>query len=226
MTTYPQNRYHPPKGACSIILVRHGQTMAADPNNPFELLDGHGNPPLTQLGHQQAAAVANALMADHLDALYVTNLQRTSQTAAPLCQARTELLPIVEPDLREVFLGDWEGGLHRMHIAQGHRAALRATARQDWGEFPGAETTESLTDRVVAALRKIASNHRDCQVVVFVHGGVIAAALAAATNSAPLAFRGAENGSISRLVVQGHKMTLRSFNEVAHLPRDDTGNLG
>ena len=50
-----------------------------------------------------------------------------------------------------------------------------------------------------------------------VHGGVIAAALALATKSPPFAFVGAENGSISRLVVQGDRMILRGFNEVSHL---------
>ena len=40
----------------------------------------------------------------------MTTLRRTHETAAPLA-ARLGLTPIVEPDLREVHLGEWEGEL-------------------------------------------------------------------------------------------------------------------
>ena len=52
---------------------------------------------------------------------------------------------------------------------------------------------------------------------VVVHGGVIGAALAVATGSPAFAFHGAENGSISRLVIQEDNMILRGFNGVSHL---------
>jgi probable phosphoglycerate mutase len=38
-----------------------------------------------------------------------------------------------------------------------------------------------------------------------------------ATGSPPFAFHGAENGSISRLVIHGEQMILRGFNDVSHL---------
>jgi probable phosphoglycerate mutase len=46
---------------------------------------------------------------------------------------------------------------------------------------------------------------------------VIAAAMAVASGAEPFAFRGAENGSISRLVVQGDRFTVRGFNDCMHL---------
>ena len=41
-------------------------------------------------------------------------VQRTHQTAAPLAK-HLGLEPILEADLREVYLGEWEGGALRKH---------------------------------------------------------------------------------------------------------------
>ena len=61
----------------------------------FALVDGHGDPPLDPIGHQQAERVAERLAGEDIAAIYVTSLQRTVQTAAPLA-ARLGLEPIVE----------------------------------------------------------------------------------------------------------------------------------
>ncbi|MGB1415501.1 MAG: histidine phosphatase family protein, partial [Paracoccaceae bacterium] len=87
----------------------------------------------------------------------------------------------------------------------------------EWGEIPNAETTEALHSRVRAGLMRIARAHPDQLVAVFVHGGVISAAMSIATGAKPFAFLGAANGSISRLVVDGDRMFVRGFNETSHL---------
>ena len=63
----------------------------------------------------------------------------------------------------------------------------------------------------------LASAHPDQLVAVFVHGGVIAAALSIATGAQPLTFLSAANGSNNRLVIHGGQMFVRSFNETSHL---------
>ncbi|MFC3118092.1 histidine phosphatase family protein [Jhaorihella thermophila] len=67
------------------------------------------------------------------------------------------------------------------------------------------------------ALFRMAARHADQRVAAFVHGGVIGAALSLATGARPFAFLGAANGSISRLVIHGTTMSLRSYNDCAHL---------
>ena len=67
------------------------------------------------------------------------------------------------------------------------------------------------------ALHGIAARHSDQTVAAVVHGGVIGMVLATATGAAPSAFIGAENGSISRLVITPDGYDLRGFNEVTHL---------
>jgi probable phosphoglycerate mutase len=199
-----------------VLLVRHGESAPARPDEPFPLLDGHGDPPLAPEGRLQAELLAARLAAERIDALYVTPLRRTGETAAPLA-ARLGLEPRVEPDLREVFLGEWEGGRYRQRIAEGDPLALRAFTEEEWGVIPGAETNAELRARVVPALGRIAARHPDQRVVVVAHGGVIGALLAAATGSRPWAFVGADNGSISHLVVTGDRWVLRRYNDTGHL---------
>ncbi|WP_146345606.1 histidine phosphatase family protein [Falsiphaeobacter marinintestinus] len=213
---YRQHVYQPPKGAADLLLIRHGESMPARPGVSFPMKDGHGDPALHPNGEAQALAVGERLKGEAFDAIYVTTLQRTHQTAAPLA-AHLGLTPRIEADLREVHLGDWDGGLYRIKAAEDAPEFQRARENQEWGEIPGAETTAQLQARVRAGLLRIAQAHADERVAVFVHGGVIGAAMAVASGSAPFAFTGAANGSISRLVILGEVMTIRGFNDCAHL---------
>lgn len=211
--------YVAPEGACRILLIRHGESAPALEERPFPLLDGQGDPPLHDQGRRQAAAVADRLAGADLDAIYVSDLRRTGETAAPLASA-LGIVPRVVPRLREVHLGEWEGGIYRIRVAEGHPLVARVWAAQRWDEIPGAETNESLDARVARALEEIAAAHRDGQVAVFTHGGVIASALARATSSRPFAFLGADNASISRLVVSPDGWVLRCYNDTSHLGAD------
>lgn len=213
---YRQKSFQIPPGALSLLLVRHGESEAAIPGKSFPMVDGHGDPALHPKGHLQAEAVAERLQQDGLDAIYVTTLRRTHQTAAPLA-TRLGLEPKIERDLREIRLGDWDGGLYRIKLAEGDPAFERVFAEQEWGHVPGAETTESLHLRVGSAISRLAEAHPSEHVAAFVHGGVISAAMSIATGAAPFAFLGAENGSITHLVVTGDAMIVRGFNDCTHL---------
>src|SRR3954447_25744771 len=94
---YPQRRFVPPPGSTQVILVRHGASAHAVPGHPFDLLDGHADPPLAPEGEEQAIVVARRLDRESLSGLFVTPLQRTAQTAAPLATA-TGLEPVMVPE--------------------------------------------------------------------------------------------------------------------------------
>ena len=66
-------------------------------------------------------------------------------------------------------------------------------------------------------IERIAAAHPDQRVVVVVHGGVIGEVLALAAASRPWAFVGADNASISHLVVTEHRWVVRRFNDTTHL---------
>jgi len=213
---YRQVSFTRPAGATEILLVRHGESRAATAAEPFPLVDGHGDPELHPNGHEQAQRVAARLRHEPIAAIYVTSLRRTSETAAPLASA-LGLTPIVEPELREVHLGEWEGGLLRIKAHQNDPIYQRLHVEQRWDVIPGAESREVLHTRLIRGLTRIRDHHRDALVVAVVHGGVIAHILSFATGARPFAFNGANNGSISHIVMLGDQILVRGFNDSAHL---------
>lgn len=215
---YRQRSFPVPDGATDLLLIRHGQSEAYVDGTPFPLTGGHGDPPLSALGHEQARRVCDRLAGAGIDAIYVTTLRRTAETAAPLA-ARLGLKPLVEPGLREVNLGEWEGGLYRKMVAEMNPIARRMFAEERWDVIPGAESLVSFDGRVRAAIARITAAHTGQRVAVFTHGGVIGQLLAMATGSRPFAFNTADNASISRLIVTARQWFVRGFNDTAHAPR-------
>ncbi len=216
-----QTRWTPPPGSSTITLLRHGASEGFTPGVPFPLVDGHGDPALAPDGHEQATQAARRLAAEHhggrpIDALYVTTLRRTHQTAAPLA-ATIGLAPVVEPELREVFLGEWEGGLFRQYVAEAHPAAMAAVMAGEWGAVPGAETSATLGDRAMAALERLADRHVDQRVVAVVHGGIIDVIVSRISGGTGGRFLGADNCSITTVVRTPTGWRVRGFNDTSHL---------
>ncbi len=217
-TQYHQRGFALAADATELVLVRHGASAPAVDGQPFQSLHGHGDPPLAPEGELQAEAVARRLAAPaHAPAaLFVTGLQRTAQTAAPLAE-RTGLEAHVVWELREVNLGEWEGGVLRIRVAEGDPLAKRLFDEQRWDVIPGAEPADAFARRLRAAVERIAAAHLDQKVAVFTHGAAIGELMAQATGSEPFAFTGADNASISDLVITAQKWIVRRFNDTAHL---------
>ena len=77
---------HPVYSQVTVIFTRHAE-KAATPKR---------DPPLTTAGQKRAELLASMLADSGVDAIYVTELQRTQQTAAPLA-ARVHVKPTVIP---------------------------------------------------------------------------------------------------------------------------------
>lgn len=216
-----QRNFVPPPGATEVILVRHGASAAAVPGKPFPMTAGQGDPPLAPTGVLQAAAAAERLALDPPARVFVTSLARTRETAAPLLERLGDVPePEVVADLREVHLGQWEGGEFRLRLHAGDPLVARVLVEEDWSLIPGAETMEAFAARVRAGIERVVETAGPGAVVVFTHGGVVAEVCRQATGSRPLAFLGVDNCSITRLVVFADgRWLLRSFNDTAHLAR-------
>lgn len=215
-TEYRQYRFALPEGATDILLVRHGESAPAREDAPAPTVDGHSDPALDPVGEEQAKLLAERLADDDVSAIYVTPLRRTQQTAGPLAE-KLGLTPIVVRDLREVYLGEWEGYTFRKNVAEQNEIAIQIFTEQRWDVIPGAESTEQLAERVTRGIKEIAAAHPNQRVVVVAHGGVIGTLLSIATSSRPFAFIGADNASISQLIVSGDNWAIRRYNDVGHL---------
>jgi probable phosphoglycerate mutase len=216
--SYPQRAFAVPPDATELVLVRHGASAALVRGEPFALVGGHSDPPLAAEGERQAEAVAARLGGEPLRALFVTPLQRTAQTAAPLAAA-LGVEPVVLEDLREVHLGEWEGGEYRIRLAERDPLAVRSLLEERWDVIPGGEPMDRLAERVAAGFdAMIAAIGPGGMGAAVLHGGVIGELCRQVTASRPFAFIHSDNGSITRIVVfgSGHRL-LRSFNDIAHL---------
>jgi probable phosphoglycerate mutase len=213
---FRQYRFTPPPDACDLLIIRHGESAPAREDSPHALADGHSDPDLDPVGVAQATRLADRLAGEPIDAIYVTTLRRTSQTAAPLAE-RLGLTPTVVPDLREVYLGEWEGAGFRKHTSEGHPIAVQMFTEQRWDVIPGGEPTADFSARVRRGITEIAAAHPNQRVAVVVHGGVIGMIMAIATGAGAFAFAGADNASISQVVVTADRWVVRRFNDTTHL---------
>jgi probable phosphoglycerate mutase len=216
--TYPQRDYSRPPEAIEIVLVRHGASQAALHGQSFELLEGQADPSLSPDGERQAQAVARFLAADPPAALFITPLRRTAQTAAPLVEL-TGLEPVVVRELREVHLGELDGGAFRIALHEGDPRIAEVFAQERWDVIEGAERMEDFAARTRAGIERIvASVPEGATVAAVVHGGVIGELCRQASGSRAFAFTHADNCSITRLMVfPDGRWWLRSFNEGGHL---------
>jgi 2,3-bisphosphoglycerate-dependent phosphoglycerate mutase len=123
-----------------IVFIRHGQ--------PEWIRDGLNveNPPLTELGHEQAWAMARALASEAFDEVYASPLLRARQTAAPLFEAlgREEQ---IAPWLEEIRDPAWHGT--PQENAQAAYDELRARPVDDrWDGLHGGESIREFTQRI------------------------------------------------------------------------------
>jgi broad specificity phosphatase PhoE len=150
-------------------LIRHGQT---DWN-----LEGryHGqiDVPLNEAGRIQAGILAHKLQDQSISAIYTSDLQRATETAAIIAAAINQPI-FIEPRLREINQGEWEGQL--VEVIQARYAELWQQRTQDPANVrpPGGETVGEVAERVYSALNDIACLHPTGCVALVSHGLALA----------------------------------------------------
>lgn len=104
------------------------------------------DPPLTDLGHEQAARMAEALAGESFDEVLVSPLQRARQTAAPLYEVlgRSEQ---IEPWLEEIRDPGWHG-TPAEKAQQAYAELKERAATERWDGLVGGESIREFTDRI------------------------------------------------------------------------------
>jgi broad specificity phosphatase PhoE len=199
--------------APTLLLVRHGQIEANRTGRWHGAIDSR----LTSSGRYQAKRVAARLrsMFNEIDAIYTSPLQRCRATAEPIAAAFSRT-PVIEDDLREYSIGELEGTpfktLHDEHrfFELMHDLDYRPA---------GGESLRAVETRVVACLRRIASDHPDAhRIVVVGHGAALAVALGSLLDGDPKRWTNYafSNGSITELTLAPTPL-VPSFNRTDHL---------
>lgn len=123
-----------------IVIIRHAQ--------PEWVKDGFSvdNPPLTELGFQQAEALAVELKSEYFDEILVSPLVRTQQTAAPILEALNRDL-VIEPWLEEIRNPIWHGTPQERADAA-WKAEKAKASHERWSGIEGGEPVSEFVDRI------------------------------------------------------------------------------
>jgi len=154
----------------SFLLIRHAESTW----NAAGRWQGHGDPPLSPQGREQALALAGQLAGEHIEVLIASDLSRSVQTAEIL-GARWGIVPRHDARLREIDIGAWTG-LTREQIEERDAELLaRFEAERLEARPGGGETRLEIRARVRAAAAELAAAHRGRRVALVTHLGVIRA---------------------------------------------------
>lgn len=156
-----------------LILVRHGAT---DWNRDGRY-QGQSDTPLNDEGIAQARRLVELLRPAAISHVVSSDLERAHATARILTEGLRLAPPRLDPRLREIDLGQWEGKL-ASQIAQDEREAWEARNRDpvDTGA-PGGETTRQVAARIWTCLDEIAAQAPQATTAVVSHGLSLATAL-------------------------------------------------
>ncbi|HEY0143441.1 MAG TPA: histidine phosphatase family protein [Thermoanaerobaculia bacterium] len=182
----------------TLLLVRHAHTHA-NALDATPRMAGWTDFPLSESGEEQLAQLARLQFPDAAPTLYASTLERARRTAEVIAHGKTILAVRA---LREICCGDVDGW-PVARVEQQHRELWERNLSQDDDDFrwPGGESYRELRQRVLRAIRGIASRHPEERVVVVTHTGVIAQLAGYATGVRPAAWERWRpgNGSVTTI---------------------------
>ena len=161
-----------PPPLTTVHFVRHGTTTTTGKVLPGRAKGLH----LSEEGQRQAEAVAQRLAAvPKVDGLYVSPLERTRETAAPIAKARG-VKAIVERGLLECDFGDWTGA-ELKELAK--RPEWKTVQRYPSGfRFPNGESFREMQTRITSTVASLCDRHPGATLVCVSHADPIKAAVA------------------------------------------------
>ena len=158
--------------AATVVLWRHGRT----PYNQQKRFQGQLDVPLDGVGERQVRAAAVELALLQPASLVASDLSRAVATAAALT-ARTGLVARLDPALREVDAGEWQGLAHDEITARWPQD-YAAWRRGDDVRIGGGEKRSEMAERAAGAVERHAADVADGgTLVVAAHGAALKGAL-------------------------------------------------
>ncbi len=198
-----------------LFLIRHGATTLTAEDR----FAGSTDVELSEIGQEQAEALARRLADDHLTAVYTSPLRRTVATATIIGRPHG-LTPILRDGLREIDHGRWEG-LRRADVER--EFADEYTA---WEEDPyifapaGGESGISVLARALPVIREIVLQHSGENVAVVSHKATIRLIISSLLGFDARGYRDRLDQSPACLNVLDFKNPVRArlmlFNDVSH----------
>ena len=193
-----------------LIFVRHGRP------EHVQTSDGSpADPPLAEVGHLQAAAVAQWLKEEPVDHIYSSPMRRAMETAQPIEEALGLSVAIRE------HLSEFD----RNSSSYVPMEILKEVNRRAWERMASGAVSDSTgsmhtwRDSVLGEVEHLIEHHSGQRVVVVCHGGVINAYLAFCLSIDEREFMkfDVDYTSVTRVLASstGHR-SVKSVNETTH----------
>lgn len=213
--------------ATRLLLVRHGATTLSAEDR----FAGATDIPLSDDGRAQAAALAERLRDDPINAIYCSPMRRTLETASIIAEPH-QLTPISRPALREIDHGHWEG-LTRQDVESRFKDEYARWEEDPFSSAPsGGECGVDVMARALPIVRTIVEAHHGQQVVVVSHKATIRLVISSLLGFDARGYRDRLDQAPACLNVLDFKDSVRArlmlFNDVSHYadyPRSPRANL-
>jgi broad specificity phosphatase PhoE len=204
-----------------LTLIRHGPTEW----NATRRFQGRTDLSLSERGRADAAAIAEALRKERIDALYSSDLARAMETARAVAEPHA-IAVVADGRLREFDFGAWEGlTWDEIVAANPHLAGRGSTAAKLYAP-PGGESFEQVRARVESFVNEVCDRHSGGQIAVVTHAGPLHAMLSllgrehTGTPSDNLSLRFTPGG-ITRIAFEPDGARIVELDSLRHL--DSTG---
>jgi broad specificity phosphatase PhoE len=158
-------------GTRRLVVVRHGETL----DNASGVWQGHRDSELSPVGRAQAEKAAPTLAAYDPELVVTSDLVRAHVTASYVAEA-SRITVQVDPRLREVDVGEWQGLTSAAVRERDPELLARMGRGEDVRRGRTGETVAELAARVRAALDDVIAQLSPGRVAVVVCHGVAARA--------------------------------------------------
>lgn len=153
------------KEMLQLYIVRHGQTKW----NVEGKFQGWSGAPLTTKGLHQVRRLKRRLRGIPFKRAYISPLPRTHRTAQILLENRGTP-QILEPRLKEIHFGAWEGKTLQEIAKEDLQQASNFQEAPDKYEPSTGENFHEVQTRVISAVEDILSHHQDVPLLIVSHG--------------------------------------------------------
>lgn len=195
-----------------LVLVRHARPVRKITSS------GPADPPLSEAGIEQAAAVAEWLGQERFDAVYASPMVRARQTAEPIA-SKLGLEVVLEDGIAEydraseAYIPIEEVKASDDPELQAHWKALAEDRLEDL-----IEDAHTFRPRVAETVNRLIAQHAGQRILAVCHGGVINVALAEVLGLPRSLWFEPAYASIHRVVASRHGIkSIYSINETQHL---------
>lgn len=202
------------EGVTELFLIRHAQMALKD--------DMGGDEHLTDIGREQADALAAYLARFRFDAVYASPTLRAQETAAPLAAGQKLSVRVVE-ELRDVTqLRPFNRPLEEMVAevyGEGHFDQFLGNMRREMSFDAMAPFLESSSDfrgRVTQAMDEILDSHPGQRIAVVCHAPVISCYVSVLMNTTRDFSFHPKLTSITRVLARGADRTIDFANATPH----------